>query len=437
VAFLTGGLARLLRSDIWRHGSLVFVAILVLNVANYVFYALAGRALPVGEYGEFMSLVALTIIATAPALVAQNALSKLIADVAAAGDQAPVAGIARATQRFALAVSAALFVLAIVLRGPLAVLVHATDPLLVPLAAAAAVVAFVVPLQRGIFQGAGRFGDLAASMLIEGTARIAIVVPLARAAGVRGALGALLLSLLVPAGTSALRFRMLWPLVARRTLDLRRAWLAALGTGAGFLALIVMLYFDVILVRHYFAPEIAGLYSGVSLVGRAVYTAVAFVPMIAIPKIVARRASGASARPVALLGVAVALAAAAGAVGIVAFAPGRVIAAVGGAPFRPAAPLLLPYAFAASALAAANVAVAVRVGLHRFGHVAPLVTIALAEIVTVVLRHARITDVLWTIVIGHSAGLLSTLVVTALERGPRRADQELSRSALTVTLRNK
>jgi hypothetical protein len=188
----------------------------------------------------------------------------------------------------------------------------------------------------------------------------------------------------------------------------------------------------VILVRHFFAPQIAGLYSGVSLVGRAIYTGVSFVPMIAIPKIVARRASGASVRPVALLGAGVALAAAVGAIGIVALIPERVVAAVGGPGFRPAAPLLLPYAVAASALAAANVAVAVRVGLHRFGHVAPLALIALGEIVTVSLRHARITDVLWTIVIGHTAGLLSTLAVAAFERRAERGPAARAEQQATV-----
>jgi len=416
MSFFAAGMVRLARSDVWRHGAIVFVALVVVTVANYVFYALAGRALRVEQYGEFMSLVSLTIIATTPAIVAQNVLGKLVADLAAAGDDGALAGIARFTQRFALAAALVLLVIALIVRQPLALLVHATDATLVPIAAGAAVGAFVLPLQRGMFQGAGRFGDLAASMLVEGIARIVLVVPLARAYGVRGALIALLLSVLVPAATSSARFRMLWPVVSKRSIDLRRAWYSAIGTGAGFLALTVMLYFDVILVRHFFAADVAGLYSAVSLVGRAIYTGVAFVPMVVIPKIVSRRASGVSARPVALLAVAVAVAVAVGAIGIVAAVPGRVIAAVGGAAFRPAAPMLLPYAIAASSLAAANVAVAVRVGFHRFGHVVPLIVIAAAEIVAVAVRHATVTDVLQTIVVGHTAGLIATLAADVVER---------------------
>ncbi|HEX3463937.1 MAG TPA: hypothetical protein VHS78_07820 [Candidatus Elarobacter sp.] len=428
---------RLVRSDIGRHGALVFGALFALNVGNYVFYALAGRALPVAEYGELMSLVALTLIATAPAVVGQNALSKLVADVAATGNADSVARIAQATQRFAYTLAALLFAVALVAREPLARLVHASDPLLVPLAAAATAGAFVVPLQRGVFQGAARFGDLAVSMLIEAGTRIVAIVPLARAAGVRGALIALLLSVFVPFLASAVRIRLVWRHVSARGTDLRRALIAAAVTGAGFLALTVMLYFDVILVRHYFDAQTAGLYGAVSLVGRAIYTGVAFVPMIAIPKIVSRRAGGVSARPVALLGAGVAILAALGGIGLSALFPERVVALVGGAAFRPAAPYLLPYAVAASALAAANIAVAVRVGLHRFGHVAPLAVIACGEIATVAVRHARITDVLATIVVGHSAALLATLAAAAFEHRAARRDQEIGTAAMTMTLRSK
>jgi len=254
---------------------------------------------------------------------------------------------------------------------------------------------------------------------------------------VRGALIALLLSLFVPFGASALRIRLVWPHVAPHGLDLRRSLIAAAGTGAGFLALTVMLFFDVILVRHYFDAQSAGLYSAVSLVGRAIYTGVGFVPMIAIPKIVSRRAGGVSARPVALLGAGVAVAAAVGGIGLVTLVPERVVGLVGGAAFRPAAPYLLPYAVAASALAAANVAVAVRVGFHRFGHVVPLMLIACGEIVAVVVRHARITDVLTTIVVGHCAALLATLAAAAFEHHAPLRNEEIATAALTLTLRSK
>ena len=429
-------LARAVLSDIGRHGALLFGALLLANTSSYVFYAWAGRVLPVVDYGVLMSLLSLMLVVTAPAMVAQNSLSKLVADVAAAGHPAVVAGLSRSTELFAAVVAATVLVAGLLLRGPIGELVHTSDPLLTPLIAAAAAGAIVVPLQRGVFQGASQFDELAFSMLIESFVRVATVVPLAQIAGVRGALGAMALSLVAPAIASAVRARVIWPHAKLVGPNLRSAFLAALKTGTGFLALTTMLYFDVILVRHYFDSYAAGLYSEASLVGRAIYTGVAFVPMLVIPKVVSRRASGASISPVVLLAVIVIGVVALCAITVVAIDPERILLILGGPAFRPAASYLLPYAFASSMLAAASVAVAIRVGLHRFAHVAPLLTILLGEVVAVALWHWRIEDVLRVIVIGHSSALIGGLqAITAFERVPARIDQESSLSVRTISLR--
>jgi O-antigen/teichoic acid export membrane protein len=411
IAGIKAVLRRLVASDVGRDGGMVLVATVAVSVANFLFYSLAGRFVDVVGYGTLMSLVSLALIVTAPAMVAQNTLGKLTADIVAAGDLLVVGSLARKVFSGALTVAAVLFAAAIVMREPLAHLVHVADPLLIPLAALAASATFVVPIQRGVLQGAGRFGDLALSMLLEAATRMIAIVPLARAWGARGGLVAFALSMLLPLSFSGFRTARLWPAAhGESRVDLRRFLRAAVETGSGFLAVTTMLYFDVVLVRHYFDAYDAGLYSAASVVGRAIFTGVAFIPMVLIPKIVHRRASSISVRPIAALGIAATVAAALVAIAIVIGAPVRVVSLVSGAAYAGAAPYLLPYAVAVSALAGANVAAAVRVGLHRFAHVVPLIVVALAEIGLVAVRHATITDVLWIIVVGHGTALLVTIV---------------------------
>jgi O-antigen/teichoic acid export membrane protein len=410
-------LRRGVKSDVGRHGLMVLVATVAVSVANFMFYSLAGRFVDVVGYGTLMSLVSLALIVTAPAMVAQNTLAKLTADLVAAGDLQVVGGLARKVFTYAVAVAAALFAGAIVLREPIAHLVHVSDPLLIPLAALAAAATFVVPIQRGVLQGASRFGDLSLSMLLEAVVRTATIVPLARLAGARGGLIAFAISMLLPLIFSALRTSRLWPAcgAGSRTIDLRRFARAGFETGSGFLAVTTMLYFDVVLVRHYFDAYDAGLYSAASVVGRAIFTGVAFIPMVLIPKIIHRRVRRVSVRPIAALGIGVTAAAALVAIAIVVAAPQRVITLVSGKAYMSAAPYLLPYAVAVSALAGANVFAAVRVGLHRFGHVVPLAVVAVAEIGAVAVRHSTIGDVLWIIVCGHIAALLVTVAAGLFE----------------------
>lgn len=414
---------------------MVLAATVAVSVANFLFYSLAGRFVDVAGYGTLMSLVSLALIVTAPAMVAQNTLAKLTADLVAAGDLQVVGSLARKVLTYALIVAGALFVSAIVLRDPIAHLVHVSDPFLIPLAALATSATFVVPIQRGVLQGASRFGDLSLSMFLEAAVRTIAIVPLARAAGARGGLVAFAVSMLLPLIFSAFRTSRLWPAAstAGRTIDVRRFSRAALETGSGFFALTTMLYFDVVLVRHYFDAYDAGLYSAASVVGRAIFTGVAFIPMVLIPKIIHRRASRVSVRPIAVLGIGVTVGAALIAIAIVILAPERVVTLVSGKAYVSAAPYVLPYAVAVSALAGANVAAAVRVGLHRFGHVLPLIVVALGEIGAVALWHAKITDVLWIIVCGHMGALLVTIAAGVFGRAAA-ADKDAS-VKLAVLLR--
>lgn len=70
---------RLVRSDVGRNGAVLLIALLLLNASTYVFCALAGLVLPLAYYGVLMFLVSLMLVLTAPAMIGQNSLSKVVA----------------------------------------------------------------------------------------------------------------------------------------------------------------------------------------------------------------------------------------------------------------------------------------------------------------------------------------------------------------------
>ncbi len=396
---------------------MLFVATTSINIANFLFYSLAGRVITVSDYGALMSLVSLALIVTAPAAVAQNTLAKLVADVTAAGDLDVVRRLGRKATNSALLAGAGLIAVAVVLDGPLSRALQLSDPWLVPLAACAAAATVAVPVQRGILQGSNRFGELSLSMVVEALTRLVAVVPLGRIAGARGGLIAFALSMVIPFAVLRIRAaRAPQPSSADTAIDLRRFVRATAQTGTGFFAITTMLYFDVVLVRHYFDAYNAGLYGATAVVGRAIFTGAAFVPIVLIPKIVLRRAKRISVQPIALFGITLTAIVAGCGIAIVWLAPERIVTLVNGPAYAGASPYVVPYVCAVSMLAGANVAAAVRVGLHRFEHVIPLVVIAAAEVLIVIARHATIGDVLWTIVGGHAAALIVLLAFAVLER---------------------
>ena len=180
--------------------------------------------------------------------------------------------------------------------------------------------------------------------------------------------------------------------------------------GLGQLTITILAFYDVPLVKHFFDARSVGLYAAASLVGRAVLSAVAFIPVLVLPKATARIAKGLSPIPllVAALGVAAGFVGLAIAGGL--FAPRLVVTTIAGGAFGEAAALVLWYVLASGALALASVVVAYRIGLHRYGFVVPAMIVAVAEIVTVWVWHPSLVAVVMVLLAGHGCVLAVTLI---------------------------
>ena len=183
------------------------------------------------------------------------------------------------------------------------------------------------------------------------------------------------------------------------------------GVALPVAALTAMTFGDAVLVRHYLPARDAGLYnSAIALVGRAIVTAVQFIPTILLPRAAADVFAGRSpARFLAF--AALSTVAMCGAVlAIVGAFPQLVVVAISGPAFAAAAPLLLPYGIAMSALGGATVLSSYLIGIDRHAFAIPLTIVAVAELCAIVVVHPDIATVVRIVIIGHTAAFCATLV---------------------------
>jgi O-antigen/teichoic acid export membrane protein len=227
----------------------------------------------------------------------------------------------------------------------------------------------IVSALQGMLLGAQRFGALAASMLLNAAARLAVGVGLVAAGyGVDGALAASVagsvLAMLPP-------LALLRPALAGRLRRPRpRGWrtatfgaeplggllapgTAALGREVGaaalaFLGLLLLTNVDLLLARHYLAAEASGLYAAGAVVAKIAFWAPQFVATIVFPRL----ATEAAARR-RLLARAAAVVAAPGAALLVALVAAPEVAVVlpFGAAYRDVEPDLPLFAALGTALA--------------------------------------------------------------------------------------
>jgi O-antigen/teichoic acid export membrane protein len=238
----------------------------IATATNFAYNVAVARFLGPSGYGHATAVYTLLILISAGTLSFQIVSAKLIArQDTEEKKRAVYRGLHRGAWSCGL-VAAAIFSL---YRTPIASYLKLPTPMLVTWVAVGA--AFYVPLgiQRGYIQGVCKFPLLAVNVVVEGVVRLGGSVLLMRMGfGVTGVIAA-------NAGGVAAAYleAMPWRRVARVANPvLFQEGLREIGQAMIFFAGQVLINnCDIILVKHFFQPVDAGLYSAVALVGRVIY----------------------------------------------------------------------------------------------------------------------------------------------------------------------
>jgi O-antigen/teichoic acid export membrane protein len=381
------------------HAGITFAGLMAANVLNYLFYALVSRALGVVAYGAFSSLLATVLIVSAPSLISQMVVAKIASDFAY--DPERLSGLVRAVDRVTIVAAAVPALLLALAAVPLARFFHLDAPLLIVLAACSAGGAIALPLLRGVLQGTSAFTAFALSNIAEGFGK-SLFAPLgAYLFGLHGALGGMAIGYAGAAFATYLFGRPHGRAVPTH-LPLGGIVRASAPVALAVFCINVLLLYDVVLAKSYLDPHTAGLYGAAALASRALYALLVFVPTVLLPQAAGRAARGERTRVLFLQALAITVAICAAAAALFGLAPRLVVTVIAGRSFAGAAPFAFPYALAVSALAIGNVVATYNIARGRMRFIVPLACVALAEIVTVVLRHRSAADLLQTIVVGHT-----------------------------------
>lgn len=390
-----------------RHGAITFGATMAVNVLNYVFHVFGSRMLgPVG-YGEIASLLNLLALASIPAAILQLVVAKLVAELRAIDEGERVRAVYDRVLRYTAYAAALILVLGGLLVVPMAGFLHVSNPLPVGLAIAIVAIGIMLTSIRGVLQGAQRFGSFAASLAIESAGKSILGLSLLAAhLGVAGALaGYALGSLCSLAYTSAaVRSRFARTQIPLR-LDVRRLWQSSQGIAAMQACLTVLGFSDIVVVKHFFEPAEAGIYSAIALTGKMLLFLVGFVPLLVLPRAATRSAQGQSSRDVILVAAAFLVVASGAVLLVFAAAPEAVIRATSGVAFLAAAPYIVSYGLAMTLLSATQVVATYNVGQHRFGFVIPFGMVTAGELVALTLVPHHIGAIVRVLVVGNLCGL--------------------------------
>jgi len=421
VSRFTQPMQRALQNDFLRHGAIVFAATMVVNVLNYAIHFILSRKLGVADYGVFASLMSALVVFGIPANLILTVVAKFVAEFHATEDAAKVRILSLRALALGGCIALSLFCLAVALRRPIAEYLHLNPAHGGGTVLAAAIVlglTFTVPVMRAVLQGMQDFSRLAASSVIEGFGRLIFGVGLVLFGfGVGGVFSGYAVAMLSAGAVTMVFIRRHWGSgAAPLRINAARLIHTTGGVIVATSAITLLGYIDVPLVKHFFSATDAGIYSAVSVCGKMLFFLVGFVPMLVLPK-AARRAT-AGLEPTRVLCEGLALTGALAALALASFelfSP-LLVRITYGAAFLPAAKYVFAYGIAMALLAATNVVVNYKIGLHRYGFVVPLAIMAVVEPAAMQLFHATLWSIIDVLIVGNAVALAGCLSTSALRR---------------------
>ena len=281
-------------SDLLKHGSVMFISIIIARFFGYLFQIYVARALGPEDYGIFGSLFALFLILTIPVGTIQTVISRFTSDYKVKNEYGKIKSLMISALKKLSKIGILGFLLMILASFPLALFLKIPTPVPLIILAISVIFSFIVPVTMGILQGLQNFKWLGLTMSLQTSLRLIFVIPLIFLGfGINGTMFSFSLGYLFPFLLCFIPLRFLFKEKNdNEKLEIseiyKYTYPVLMVTGI----LLLMQNIDVILVKHYFLSGEAGFYAAASNIGKIILYIGGGLSIALFPKVSELHSSG-------------------------------------------------------------------------------------------------------------------------------------------------
>jgi O-antigen/teichoic acid export membrane protein len=255
------------RSTMLNGSAIMLVAMMLVNVFNFAYNMVMARMLGPAAFGNINAAVTLLLLASCISLAFQLVCAKFVARNHSDSSKAAVVhSLLRKAWIASLALGAVLFLA----QKPVATYLNVPSPWIIGLLAVGIAAYAPLGVKRGAMQGVCAFPRLGTNFVLEALTRFFLGAGLVVAGyGVLGAVGAISASVIVAC------------FIPRIPVQLRvqagtaepPSYAEAMQAIVFFVGQVIINNVDILLVKHFFPSDPAGIYAAISQIGRLLYFA--------------------------------------------------------------------------------------------------------------------------------------------------------------------
>ncbi len=296
-----------------KEGGILFLASLIGGFSNYLYNIIIGRMLGPANYSEVTALFSILLIASVPSGTIQTVITKFAAKYSAQNEQHKIQGLLKVLGKRLAIAGLIFFGIFISFSRIISDYMKIESIIPVILLGIILVPSTILPIYRGALQGMQKYLDFSISGTLEVFSKLIFGVVLVYIGfSTNGAVLGLSL-----AGILALLFtRMqLRNLLKNRILKQEEQdkivysdiFKYSKSVILNILCFTVLTNSTMILVKHYFSPEQAGMYAGAETLSKIVMFLTGIIPIMIFPKAAALHAKNLDTKKILLTSIGVVL----------------------------------------------------------------------------------------------------------------------------------
>lgn len=270
----------------------IFVGTFLGNIFNFLFTVYMGRSLSPANYGAVIALVSLislfslAVTAVIPTIVTFS--GKYFADK----DYGLVKGLFVKTIVVIGSIGAFLFIISLIFADQIAYFFHISQSLTVSLAALANFLGFLVVVNLAFIQANLNFKLLTVINGLSGLLKLLLGIALiTMGLEVVGAISSYVLSYFLTLIISFLGLKFLfYTRLKSSSVNMREVMAYGMPSAIATVCLTSFITTDTILVKHFFSPYNAGLFAGMSTIGKVIFFFSAPIVTVMFPLVVKKLA---------------------------------------------------------------------------------------------------------------------------------------------------
>lgn len=399
---------------LFKNSTIILVGTVVASIFSYLFNMLMGRMLGPSQYGELTALMSLLAIITVAGGAILTITMRYSGELYAVKNYFAIRRLFSYFTKYLLIVGFAIFAVGAIFSRQIGGFFSISDHYVVIIILLSIIFSLIVVVSRGVLQGTQKFTAISIIGIVEMFSRLALGVLLVKIGfELRGAVSALVLATAIAYISTLLPIRSIFRNVKKSAdkfvFDKKEMLSYSWPTLLASILLAVSINLDIILVKHYFPAEEAGLYAAISTVGKIILYATGPIVSVMFPMVSEQTAKKEKHYKIFLLSLTMTLVGALIILGIYVIAPGKVISILYGSTYATLYYLLPQVGVAVLFYALINLICNYFLAVKNFIFAWFFATIILAQILIIALWHPSIEAVVRVFITTN--GMLALLLL--------------------------